>query len=152
MNTPDDLKAYDFSCLPGLAGHLLCLAHLHATALCTKQLHAHNIKPKGWVLLEFISNNPEASQKDIAKVVGSKEPVVVRMIDNFEERGLAQRVQSTRDGRIQNVRLTDAGQALLPTLRAIALDVETQYQQETALTDTEYQMLMILLRKVTGRG
>ena len=55
----------DYSYLPDLVGHLVGLIHLHATQLCGEAMSPLGLTPKQFVTLEFISKNPEISQKDI---------------------------------------------------------------------------------------
>jgi DNA-binding MarR family transcriptional regulator len=148
---PPDALQVNYSYLPDLVGHLVGLAHMHATQLCTEQMAPLNLTPKQFVTLEFVANNPEISQKDIAYHVGTTPPVMVTILDDLSERGLLERVRSTQDRRMQFVQITNEGRALLDDIRSRAFAVEHQIDEETGLTPEERTTLLELLRKITNR-
>lgn len=141
----------NYSYLPNLVGHLLGLAHLRVTQLCTEVMEPLQLTPKQFVALEFISNNPCVSQKDIAEHIGTAPPVMVGILDALGERGLTQRVRAKHDRRKQYVRLTSAGKDSLAEIRRLAFDVEMQYAEETGLTKSERETILKILRKMTNR-
>jgi DNA-binding MarR family transcriptional regulator len=141
----------NYSYLPELIGHLVGLIHLQATQLCMEAMAPLELTPKQFVTLEFISHNPKISQKDIAEHVGTTPTVLVNVLDSLAERSLIQRVRSEEDRRVQFVQLTQAGRAMLDDIRKRAFSVEHQLDEASGLTADEREMLLRLLRKVTGR-
>jgi DNA-binding MarR family transcriptional regulator len=141
----------NYSYLPDLVGHLLGLAHLRVTQLCTEVMEPLQLTPKQFVALEFISNNPCTSQKRIAEHIGTAPAVMVSILDTLAQRGLTQRVRAKRDRRKHYVRLTPQGEDLLADIRRLAFEVERQYADETGLTASERDILLTILRKMTNR-
>ena len=92
-------KEIDYSYLPDLVGHLLGLAHLRVTQLCTEVMEPLQLTPKQFVALEFIANNPCNSQKKIAEHIGTAPAVMVGILDTLGQRGLVRRVRSRNDRR-----------------------------------------------------
>lgn len=144
-------KQINYSYLPDLLGHLLGLAHLRVTQLCTEVMEPLQLTPKQFVALEFIANNPQISQKKIAKHIGTAPTVMVGILDALGDRGLVRRVRAEHDRRKQYVQLTQAGQESLGEIRRLAFEVEKQYAAETGLSDEERETILKILRKMTGR-
>ncbi len=141
----------DYSYLSELVGHLVGLAHLRATQLHTEMLSDLALTPKQFVALEFISNNPHISQKEIAHHIGTTPAVMVNILDALTDRGLVERVRAAEDRRRHYVRLTEAGIALLVELRRIALEMEVVFAEEAGVTAEERETLIQILRKITKR-
>ena len=144
-------KPIDYSYLPELVGHLLGLAHLEITQLCTEVMEPLQLSPKQFVAMEFISNNPCISQKSIAENIGTAPAVLVGILDYLSERKLLKRVRSPHDRREYYVQLTPKGMDMLDEIRRMAFEVEDLYQQKTGLTDEERQTILPILRKITNR-
>jgi DNA-binding MarR family transcriptional regulator len=149
--THDEAQPIDYSYLPELVGHLLGLAHVRVTQLCTEVMQPLDLTPKQFVTLEFVSKNPEIQQKDIAHHVGTSPPMMVSILDNLDKRKLVRRERSQDDRRRQYVRLTEHGAALLEEIKQKAFEVEELFAAETGLTCEEYQTLLKLLKKVANR-
>jgi DNA-binding MarR family transcriptional regulator len=130
-------KQIDYSYLPDLVGHLLGLAHLRVTQLCTEVMEPIQLTPKQFIALEFISKNPCISQKNIAEHIGTSPAVMVGILDTLAERGLTRRVRARHDRREQFVQLTPAGKDSLGEIRRLAFEVEELYAEETGLTQAE---------------
>lgn len=144
-------KPIDYSYLPELVGHLMGLAHLEITQLCTEVMEPLQLTPKQFVALEFISKNPCISQKNIAENIGTAPAVMVGILDALSERGLLKRNRSPHDRREYYVQLTPKGLDLLIEIRQMAFEVEDLYQEKTGLTQDERKTILALLRKMTNR-
>lgn len=144
-------REINYSYLPDLVGHLLGLAHLRVTQLCTEVMEPLQLTPKQFVALEFISNNPCTSQKKIAEHIGTAPAVMVGILDTLGQRGLVRRVRSRNDRRKQYVQLTPAGEDRLAEIRRLAFEVEKLYAEETGLTESERETILTILRKMTNR-
>jgi DNA-binding MarR family transcriptional regulator len=144
-------KPVDYSYLPELVGHLLGLAHLEFSQLCTEVMEPLQLTPKQFVALEFISKNPCISQKNIAENIGTAPPVMVGILDTLSQRGLLERKRSPHDRREYYVQLTPKGVSMLAEIRRMAFEVEDLYQEKTGLTDKERATILPILRKITNR-
>ena len=144
-------KPIDYSYLPELVGHLLGLAHVAITQLCTEVMEPLQLTPKQFVAMEFISKNPCISQKSIAENIGTAPAVMVGILDYLSERKLLKRVRSPHDRREYYVQLTAKGQDMLTEIRRMAFEVEDLYQAKTGLTDKERASILSILRKITNR-
>ena len=148
-DTPD--KSTDYSYLPELVGHLLGLAHVAITQLCTEVMEPLRLTPKQFVAMEFISKNPCISQKNIAENIGTAPAVMVGILDDLSKRGLLKRKRSPHDRREYYVQLTPKGLSMLAEIRRMAFEVEDLYQEKTGMTDVERATILSILRKITNR-
>jgi len=148
-DTPD--KPIDYSYLPELVGHLLGLAHVEVSQLCTEVMEPLQLTPKQFIAIEFISKNPCISQKNIAENIGTAPAVMVGILDALSERGLLKRKRSPHDRREYYVQLTPKGLNMLSEIRQLAFEVEDLYQERTGLTQDERETILALLRKMTNR-
>jgi len=144
-------KPIDYSYLPELIGHLLGLAHVAITQLCTEVMEPLQLTPKQFVAMEFISKNPCISQKNIAENIGTAPAVMVGILDDLSKRGLLQRKRSPHDRREYYVQLTPKGLSMLAEIRRMAFEVEDLYQEKTGMTDEERATILPILRKITNR-
>lgn len=144
-------RPIDYSYLPELLGHLLGLAHLQVTQLCTEIMEPLQLTPKQFVALEFISKNPCISQKNIADNIGTAPAVMVGILDNLSQRGFLVRVRSPHDRREHYVQLTAEGLKMLAEIRRMAFEVEDLFMEKTNLTQEEREIIVSLLRKMTNR-
>jgi len=144
-------RPIDYSYLPELVGHLLGLAHVAITQLCTEVMEPLQLTPKQFVALEFISKNPCNSQKAIAENIGTAPAVMVGILDDLSKRGLLKRERSPRDRREYYVQLTPKGMSMLAEIRRMAFEVEDLYQEKTGMTEEERATILPILRKITNR-
>jgi len=144
-------KPIDYSYLPELIGHLLGLAHVAITQLCTEVMAPLQLTPKQFVAMEFISKNPCISQKNIAENIGTAPAVLVGILDDLSKRGLLKRKRSPHDRREYYVQLTPKGKSMLEEIGRMAFEVEDLYQEKTGMTDEERATILPILRKITNR-
>jgi len=109
------------------------------------------LTPKQFIAMEFISNNPCISQKNIAENIGTAPAVMVGILDYLSERKLLKRVRSPHDRREYFVQLTPKGMEMLVEIRRMAFEVEDLYQEKTGMTDEERTTILPILRKITNR-
>lgn len=142
----------NYSYLRDIVGHLTALVFVRATDIANQQLSELNLTTKEFVTLEFIANNPHASQKQIAEETGTKPTLLIKILDDLTTRGLLQRVDAPEDRRRKNVRLTAAGQALRARIRELALLADEELLAEANISADEKALLVTLLRKLASRG
>ena len=84
----------------------------------------YGLRPGTFSTMALISANPGCSQSDIAKHIGTDKSIVVAIVDDLEQRGLAERRRSTQDRRRNALTLTLDGEALMQELHKIGQTVE----------------------------
>ena len=133
-------------------GHLASLTFVEATEIGIKHLAKIELTPKESTILEFISNNRDASQKEIAQQTGTKQSLLVNILDTLTARGLLVRERSIVDRRRQTVRLTEAGQGLRGRIRELQHAANEELIEKAGLSAEEEQTLVTLLRKVANKA
>lgn len=73
-----------------------------------------------WLVLLALSNGPHATQRELAEAVGVRQPTLVHHLDAMERAGLVTRDREPSNRRVQQVRLTEAGERLFLRLRRAA--------------------------------
>ena len=131
-------------------GLLLRVAHRRASRAFSAALEPLGIEGKHMgVLLELGRGGP-GSQRELIERTGGDKSSMVRIVDELEKRGLAERRPAEHDRRAYAVRLTPAGQALLAEARAIADQVGTELL--AGLEPAERDSLRLLLRRFVAAG
>lgn len=152
MSLPNITQQFNYSYLSDIVGHLSALVFVRATEIALEHLAELNLNTKEYVTLEFIANNPNALQKEIAYETGTKPTLLVKILDDLTKRGLLVRERSVEDRRCQQVRLTPDGEALRDRIRELAMAADEELLQSANLSAEEKQTLLRLLRKLTHRS
>ncbi|MBO9574887.1 MAG: winged helix-turn-helix transcriptional regulator [Sphingobium sp.] len=95
--------------------------------------------------MALIAANPGCAQSDISRETGLDKSVVVALVDELEQRGLASRARSQDDRRRNILTLTPAGEAILAEMTAVVQDVERPIRE--AMTEDELETMIRLNRK-----
>ncbi|MEM7801861.1 MAG: MarR family transcriptional regulator [Chloroflexota bacterium] len=143
--------SYNYSYLSEITGHLIALSFVTATDIAMRHLADLELTTKEFVTLEFIANNPTASQKEIAREIGTKPSLLVKILDDLTRRGLLIRERSQVDRRTQHVRLTKAGELMREAIRVRAIAADEELLDSAGLSDLERAALLSLLQKLTNR-
>ena len=143
-------SAYDYSFLRDVIGHLAVLVFVKASDLGVKHLAELDLTPKEATTLEFIANNPTASQKEIAQQTGTKQSLLVKILDKLTQRGLLLRERSTVDRRRQYVRLTPKGEALRGRIHELIDAANRELLDDVGISAEEEQTLITLMQKLIG--
>ena len=106
---------------------------------------------KEGTVLEFVANNPTASQKEIADETGTNPSILVSVLDDLTARGLLVRERSTVDRRRYHVRLTEAGEGLRERIRKCHFAGNEEMLAEAGFSSEEAQTLVTLLDKLVTR-
>ncbi|CAL9673117.1 MarR family winged helix-turn-helix transcriptional regulator [Streptomyces sp. enrichment culture] len=64
-------------------------------------------------VLAYLSKNPDAIQRDVARAMRTSAPSVSRLLAGLERRGLVERQAQESDTRSRRVRVTEAGSELI---------------------------------------
>lgn len=128
---------------PARIGFLLAQLGAHATDVFADQVRKLGITPSEAGVLRIIGRTPGISQRDLANKLGIVQSRVVTIVDRLEAAGLAVRTRSTTDRRIQQLELTDAGQATLISLRTAA-EAQESILAEGLTTEQKTQLYELL--------
>jgi DNA-binding MarR family transcriptional regulator len=118
--TASELDAYD---LANASCRLLKLALKRAGELVTEEIGEAGLRPRPFMTLIAIHQNPGVAQNDLVRLTGSDRSTVGELIQRFEARGFVTRRRDANDQRVNLLYVTEAGavalQESLPgTLRA----------------------------------
>lgn len=104
-----------------------------------------------FTLLALVQANPDVTARQLARALAVTPPNVAIWLDRLESRGWIGRTKSTADARVQHIRLTRAGAALVD--RASQQLLEAEQAALSTLSAAERAMLVELLHKVAlARG
>ncbi len=121
-----------------------------ATDLGMPHLAKIGLTTKESTIIEFVGNNPEASQKEIARETGTKQSLLVTILDSLTERGLLVRERSAVDRRRQHVRLTKAGEGLRASIKELQHVSNGDLIEAAGLTAEEVETLVYLMQKIAN--
>ena len=88
-------------------------------------------------VLSIIWRKPGISQNELASVVALQKSAVTKLVTQMEERGLVTRTKDAADRRVNNLSLTDDGQAMMAQVRTIAGQLNDRVFQGVAEADRE---------------
>ncbi len=109
------------SALTDHLGFWLRLTSNHVSGRFARALEAAGVSVVEWVLLrEVYEAEKPVPQARLAARLGLTRGAITKLADRLMARGLVLRQGDAADGRVQALRLTDAGAALVPDLAAIA--------------------------------
>ena len=133
--------------LHGIVGYQLAQASVVTDAVFDAAVQL----PEGLRRLEFsvlclVQANPDVSARQVAKALNVTPPHVAISLDRLETRGFVERRRSTADARVQHLRLTRAGGALVQA--AVARVQAGEAAALTTLSPAERAMLLELLHKL----
>jgi DNA-binding MarR family transcriptional regulator len=134
--------------LHDLVGYQLAQASIVTNRVFDEQAAAlDGLRRVEFTILALVHGNPDVTARQLARALAVTPPNIAVWIDRLEQQGWVQRTRSQADARVQHIRLTRAGQALVePALRRLlAAEAEAL---GAALTAAERAMLTELLHKV----
>jgi DNA-binding MarR family transcriptional regulator len=106
------------------------------------------LRPPHFGVLTLIDANPGSAQRELVERSMIDASTMVAVIDELEERGLAERRPHPEDRRKRAVYLTAQGRRTLQRARTVAMN--TARQVFDPLDEKELQTLTKLLRKLAG--
>jgi DNA-binding MarR family transcriptional regulator len=133
--------------------HALIGYQLAQAAIVTNQVfddqvgHARGgLRRVEFTILALVQANRDVTARQLARALAVTPPNVAIWLDKLQERGLIARERSVADARMQHVRLTARGSALVE--RAVQALLEGERVALDALSGAERAMLVELLHKV----
>lgn len=138
-------EGFDLGVLADSFGPVIRLLRNELITRIVAAFEPYELRTGGFSALALIAANPGCAQADIAREFGVDKSVVVALIDQLEQRGLAERGRSTSDRRRNTLTLTAKGEALLHEMDVLGRSVEAPIR--AALTPQEASELIRLGRK-----
>ena len=135
-----------------ILGYQLAQASIVTSQVFDAQVgRAGGLRRVEFTLLALVQGNPDATARQLARALAVTPPNVAILLDRLQSRGLLSRERSTDDARMQHVRLTRTGTALV--LRSVRLLQDGERAALATLSAAEHAMLLELLHKVAlARG
>ena len=128
------------------AGFLLVQLGTHAHRRFAERLAGVGLHPRHFGMLSHLAASEGQSQQALSVALGIHRSAVVALVDDLEERGLAERKRDPVDRRAYTLYLTPAGRDVLADLQRIAGEHEAELL--TALDASERSKLISLLQHV----
>jgi DNA-binding MarR family transcriptional regulator len=131
--------------------HAIVGYQIAQAAIVTNQVYEERVGRGGLHRVEFtilavVQGNPDVTARQLARALAVTPPNIAVWLDKLESRGLVARERSSSDARMQHIRVTRAGEALVD--RSVQALLEGEQQALSALTRAERAMLIELLHKV----
>ena len=137
------------SAAPGMnrrLGFLLAQLGSHAHRLFAERLAPLGLHPRHFGMLSHLAASEGRSQQALGDSLGVHRSAVVALVDDLEQRGLAERRRDPRDRRAYALYLTPAGRELFAELERIAEEHEAGLL--AGLTASKRSQLISLLQDV----
>ena len=128
------------------AGFLLVQLGTHRHRRFAERLAPLDLHPRHFGMLSQLAVNEGQSQQALSNALGIHRSAVVALVDDLEQRGLAERRRDPVDRRAYTLFLTPAGRELLAELEGIAEEDEAELMG--ALDPPERTQLIALLQRV----
>jgi len=132
------------------AGFLLAQLGTHAHRQLAERLARLDLHPRHFGMLSHLAAFEGQSQQALSNALGIHRSAVVALVDDLEQRGLAERRRDPADRRAYTLYLTSEGRALLAELDRAADDEDAELL--TALDAAERSQLISLLQRVAESG
>jgi DNA-binding MarR family transcriptional regulator len=132
----------------GRAGFLLAQLGALGHRRFADRLAPLGLHPRHYGMLSHLAAGEGRSQQALSEALVMHRSAVVALVDDLEERGLAERRRDPVDRRAYQLFLTPRGRELLERLEELALSNEDELL--TALDRTERRTLIRLLQRVAA--
>lgn len=96
------------------------------------------IDPRWFPVFWMLSQQPEASITEIAKAIEQSHPSVSQIVKSMKKAGLVVTAKSSKDARVNVVRLSDKGKGAIPQFELQCTDVEQVV--EDLLSEAQYDL------------
>jgi DNA-binding MarR family transcriptional regulator len=130
------------------AGFLLVQLAAHRHRRFAERLAPLGLHPRHFGMLSHLAASEGSSQQALSELLGIHRSAVVALVDDLEQRGLAQRRRDPVDRRAYTLYLTEPGRELLTELERVAEEDEAELL--VALNASERSQLISLLQRVAG--
>lgn len=133
--------------LHGLVGYQLAQASVVTHRVFDAQAARRGgLRRVEYTILALVQVNPDVTARQLARALAVTPPNIAIRIERLEQRGWVLRSRSETDARVQHIRLSRAGAALVDQTTRQLLEAEAEAL--ATLTAAERAMLAELLHKV----
>ena len=129
-----------------IVGYQLAMAAIVTNHVFDERVGRGGLRRVEFTILALVQRNPDVTARQLARALAVTPPNIAIWLDKLESRGLVVRERSTRDARMQHVRLTPRGRALVE--RSVLALLEGERDVLGVLSGAERAMLVELLHKV----
>ncbi|WP_293766033.1 MarR family transcriptional regulator [uncultured Aquitalea sp.] len=136
----------DISNLQTHLGYWLRLVSNSVSDSFARQLEQHGVTVSEWVALRLLYDLPDATHADLTQRMGLTKGAVSKVIARLQEKQLLSRQGDADDARALRLRLTAAGEELVPRLAALADANDAQFF--AALSSQQQDQLRSLLTQL----
>jgi len=133
---------------PFALGLALRRAHWHAAAVMSEALKPLGIELRHFAVLLVVVNQGPTLQRDLVEATGSDKAGIMRVVDDLERMGLAERRAVPGDRRARAVAVTERGLELFDAAHTAAQPLAQRLI--SPLTPAEADQLLDLLNRLTG--
>lgn len=132
--------------LDHMAGHLIRRCHQISVAQFLKDCVSFQITPVQFSLLSALTVYPGVEHTTLTKLVAIDRSTLGGVVSRLEERGLVRVASDSKDRRVKNVFITNAGQKLVRQLHPLV----ENYQKKllAPLSEAEQETFIKLLNKI----
>lgn len=130
----------------GILGYQLAQATIVTHQVFAERVGTDGLREVEFTVLALVDGNPGVSARQLARALAVTPPNIAAWVDRLTSRGLIEREKSTRDARVQHLRATPAGSALVA--QSVRKLVEGEQAALSTLSTAERAMLIELLHKV----
>lgn len=136
--------------MPRPSGLALLLSQLgsHVSARFAERLAEHGLTPAHVAVLRVVGQSPGLSQQALSERVGAVPSRIVKLVDELEDEGLVERRRSTKDRRLQELRVRPDAEARIAAVMAAVRDHDAEISG--GLSADEREQLVVLLRKLAA--
>ncbi len=132
--------------LSGRAGFLLAQLGTHAHQRFAERLVELDLHPRHFGMLSHLAASEGQSQQALSNALAIHRSAVVALVDDLEQRGLAERRRDPLDRRAYTLYLTPKGRRVLADLEGLAQEQEGELL--AALGASERSQLISLLQRL----
>jgi MarR family transcriptional regulator, transcriptional regulator for hemolysin len=101
-----------------------------------------------WLILLNLKLRKPANQRELAEAVGVREATLTHHLNSMDARGLVTRTRDNANRRVQQVALTEAGEAVFVRLRGAAMAFDAKLR--AGLTEDNLATLSTLLGQLAA--
>src|SRR5262245_4781270 len=101
------------SCAHAIVGYQLAQAAIITNQVFDERVGRGGLRRVEFTILALVQSNPDVTARQLAKALAVTPPNIAIWLDKLESRSLVARERSTADARMQHVRLTSRGKALV---------------------------------------
>lgn len=137
--------------MSGLESHIgfwLRFVSNHVSHSFARKLASSGVTVAEWVILRQMLAAGKTAPNRLASDCGLTRGAVSKLIDRLLHKGLVSRTEASGDRRYQDVKLSAAGYALVPTLAALADRNDDEFF--SPLSSKEREALVVTLKKLVS--